>query len=370
MIKLYLSIFLLLFYFSSSKAGTWYSGPAGNWCSQPDGKGQCVDNPKEQDYLIIDRAVTLKGPYNPKGNIKIVDGGILTISNSQSGDMQLHGELQVDKGGILVLERNLSLKSKSKVKVAQGGSILVSGKFSNQNNSKDVEIEGKLEVGGDFENGKNGEISGGGQIAIAGSCSNSGKLFGVSNTCSGIKNLTLPVELLFFEAQAVGNEVHLKWATASEENFDFFVVEKSVDAIDFVPTGEKIHGAGNSTKISNYSYIDEVPFSGRSYYRLKAVDYDGTVEYHPVTSVDFAGNSNVKMYPNPSNGHSINLSISSNISRNSLVKIYNIIGEEVFKAKFINGNNEYNFNKPLKKGLYIVMVEDGYTKRQMKLTIQ
>ncbi|MDQ3535303.1 MAG: T9SS type A sorting domain-containing protein [Bacteroidota bacterium] len=369
MVKIYLVIFLSLFYFSSSKAGTWYSGPAGNWCSQPDGKGQCTDNPKEQDDLIVDRAISLKGSFNPKGIVTILDGGILTITNSQSGDMQIHGALEVKSGGNLIIERHLTLKSKSAVYVAKNASILTSGDFKNGNNSTDIIIDGKLEIGQDFDNGNNAEIKGSGQISIAGSCKNSGKVFGVSNTCAGVKNLTLPVELLFFEAKIFGNAIQLSWATASEENFDYFVVERSIDAKEFSAVGKPVKGAGNSTNISNYTFVDDAPYSGRSYYRLKAVDFDGTIEYHPVTTVNFSGETDFKIYPNPTSGNNINVTIVTPHSGNRFIRIYNIIGEEVFKAKFNNGTNAYTFNEPLEKGLYIVIVEDGANKRQMKLTV-
>lgn len=367
--KFYLIFSLFIFCYFKVTAEKYYSGPAGNWCTEKDGKGKCVSTPKEKDELIIDREISLRGPFSPKEKVKIENGGKLTITNAQSGTMDVQDVLEIENGGMLVIQKDLNFKNNSKVDIDEGGTILVAGDFENYNNSDKIKIDGKLEVGGNFKNGKHTKIQGNGKIAIAGSCDNNGEIFGVDNTCTGIKNLTLPVELLFFEAKVVGNAVQLYWATASEENFDYFLVERSIDAKEFSAVSENIKGAGNTTNISNYSFTDNSPYIGRSYYRLKAVDYDGSIEYHPVTTVTFTSDE-VKIYPNPSHGNSINVSIGASTSNNSFLKIYNIIGEEVFRAKIHSGTNEYNFNQPLEKGLYILILEDGNNKKQTKLTVQ
>lgn len=367
--KLYLVFFLLIFLNFDGFAEKYFSGPAGNWCTEPNGRGRCVNEPNERDELVVDREITLRGPFRTRGKIKIESGGELTISNGQTGSMEVSGVLEVERGGVLSVQRNLGFRNNSGIDIDEGGSVLVAGDFTNYNNSNDVKIDGKLEIGGDFANGNNGVIHGNGRIAVAGSCDNSGEVFGVDNTCAGISNLTLPVELLFFDAKIVGNAVHLSWATASEDNFDYFTVERSSNAKTFSAIGAPVKGSGNATHILNYTFIDEVPFSGRSYYRLKAVDFDGTIEYHPIATVNYTGEMEYKVFPNPSGGSNVSINIGTSPSKNSLVKIYNIIGEEVFRARYLQGTNNYNFDRPLEKGLYIIIVEDGESKKQMKLTV-
>lgn len=99
---------------------------------------------------------------------------------------------------------------------------------------------------------------------------------------------TLPVGLEYFIAQARDDDkVEMQWGTASEVNNNFFVIEKSTDGNYFEEAG-KIEGAGNSSVHLNYFFIDENPFrSDISYYRLKQVDYDGTVHYSWIVSVSY-----------------------------------------------------------------------------------
>ena len=111
--------------------------------------------------------------------------------------------------------------------------------------------------------------------------------------------LTLPVELLRFEAWRQQAVVQLEWATASERHCDRFEVERSADAMDFVPIGA-VPGSGNTNFPVQYGFTDHAPFPGLNYYRLRQVDTDGSHAYSPVRAVQMdLGNSAVQLYPNP-----------------------------------------------------------------------
>ncbi|MCB9034153.1 MAG: lamin tail domain-containing protein [Chitinophagales bacterium] len=92
----------------------------------------------------------------------------------------------------------------------------------------------------------------------------------------------LPVELLSFSANCNNDgAVTLNWSTASEINSDKFIVEKSTDGIHF-ETLTTVHAAGFSTEVLNYSYIDNDALD-MQYYRLKQIDFDGTVHTFNIT---------------------------------------------------------------------------------------
>lgn len=85
----------------------------------------------------------------------------------------------------------------------------------------------------------------------------------------------LPIVLLNFEAKVEEGSVLLFWQTASEQNNDYFVIEKSVDGIYF-EEAVRLPGAGNTSIGHSYQTIDFKPYLGVSYYRLRQVDVDGT----------------------------------------------------------------------------------------------
>ncbi|MEO8086539.1 MAG: hypothetical protein ABI763_06955 [Bacteroidota bacterium] len=98
----------------------------------------------------------------------------------------------------------------------------------------------------------------------------------------------LPVELNYFSAAALPEQkVTVDWMTASEINNDYFIIERSKDNFNFEDAG-KIAGAGNSTSLLSYGFIDEKPFLAPvSYYRLRQVDYDGSEHFSNAVPVAF-----------------------------------------------------------------------------------
>jgi cytoskeletal protein CcmA (bactofilin family) len=122
--------------------------------------------------------------------------------------------------------------------------------------------------------------------------------FTLGNIVNGIN--PLPVELLYLNAENFGDFNRITWATATEVNNDFFTLERSRDGFNFQELAI-VQGSGNSNLQIDYEVIDNQPFSGINYYRLKQTDFDGTEEYFPIVSC-VVEDGNTKIYPNPSNG--------------------------------------------------------------------
>ncbi len=112
---------------------------------------------------------------------------------------------------------------------------------------------------------------------------------------------TLPIELLEFTATPSGDVVLVNWVTATELNNDYFTVERTTGDGVFENIG-RIEGAGNSTGLLSYSFTDEEPLPGISYYRLKQTDYDGSFSYSALVAVTFENNVESAVYPNPCAG--------------------------------------------------------------------
>lgn len=108
---------------------------------------------------------------------------------------------------------------------------------------------------------------------------------------------TLPVELLYFHAEADGPSVRLEWATATERENDHFIVQRSSDGFVFEDVA-RIPGAGDSNVARFYSIHDPRPNMGISYYRLVQVDNDGTTDESAMVPVDMMS-AELFIYPNP-----------------------------------------------------------------------
>jgi trimeric autotransporter adhesin len=108
----------------------------------------------------------------------------------------------------------------------------------------------------------------------------------------------LPVTLLTFDAIAEKNLVHLYWSTATEMNNDYFTIERSINCLKWDPVAT-VSGAGNSNVKLNYSALDEDPYPGLSYYRLKQTNFDGTSGYFQIRAVRMHDSAQELIYPNP-----------------------------------------------------------------------
>lgn len=109
---------------------------------------------------------------------------------------------------------------------------------------------------------------------------------------------TLPVELIAFNAQIKNGKTVLHWATASQENSEFFAVERSKDGIRFEEIGY-VDVTGDTHLRTDYSFVDDAPFDGISYYQLRVVDFDAREAQSKIVSVTLFSESKISFYPNP-----------------------------------------------------------------------
>jgi hypothetical protein len=111
----------------------------------------------------------------------------------------------------------------------------------------------------------------------------------------------LPVELLFFDADATDAMVRLSWATATEHESDRFVVQRSAEGSNWSDVVE-VRAAGNSSTRIDYTAIDATPLNGLSYYRLAQLDRDGVRSYSNAVPVTFTLAGDPILRPNPTTG--------------------------------------------------------------------
>jgi hypothetical protein len=176
---------------------------------------------------------------------------------------------------------------------------------------------------------------------------------------------TLPIELLHFDAQRINEkEVQVNWSTASEENNDYFTIERSVDGITFEPIG-KVAGVGNSTDRINYQFTDEnTPTDKTLYYRLRQTDKDGVFNTFTIAAVSGNVSKNEfdgKIVQNPIADNEIvydlNLPESATMNVRVIDNLGNVLNTETFY--YSRGANRYSLDAGnLKPGVYILAIKN------------
>ena len=183
----------------------------------------------------------------------------------------------------------------------------------------------------------------------------------------------LPIELLTFTAQVEGREVFVDWATSSEINTNYFAVERSQDGNIFVVLDE-VKAAGNSTTLRSYRSIDSEPLPGLSYYRLKSVDIDGSVEYTSWVTVEFEEETRLtQIYPNPVKiGQKISVILNS---PHEVLDLYDMEGRHIqsetmqpgFEGEATNVNLKTSGLPP---GMYLIVLnKNGLAKEKFKIML-
>jgi hypothetical protein len=192
-----------------------------------------------------------------------------------------------------------------------------------------------------------------------------GNLANITITFSAI----LPVELVSFDAIQNGCVVDLNWLTASEFNNDFFTVYRSIDAVNWVEIG-KVEGNGSTPLPTTYSFRDESPIAGLTYYRLKQTDFDGTEEWHPIRSVDMSdcGMASVRIYPNPTSDI-VNIELTDVRPIDAYISIFNAAGA-LMMTEHMTGTNLQQINvSKLAGGTYLLNIQTDDATTSFKVVV-
>lgn len=156
------------------------------------------------------------------------------------------------------------------------------------------------------------------------------------------KSTVLPIELVSFTANCNGRSALIEWTTATEKNNDFFVLERSNDAVNFKEIA-RIAGAGNSIEPISYAYTDFGVRNGDNYYRLVQVDYDGTSTASEIIVANCLGTDGepeVLAYPNPF-GDDLTLRFENFGNIQATVEVYDMLGRMVHTQKVNCSQNDY-----------------------------
>ena len=123
---------------------------------------------------------------------------------------------------------------------------------------------------------------------------------GTTITAIGIGSVSfvLPVHFASFTVTAGDCNPVIRWSTATEDNNDYFEVERSHNRSGFVVIAT-LQGAGSTSILQQYEYIDQNAEPGNSLYRVRQVNSDRNSSYTQIRSIliDCAEQNAIKVYP-------------------------------------------------------------------------
>ncbi|MFI5140839.1 MAG: T9SS type A sorting domain-containing protein, partial [Bacteroidia bacterium] len=178
-----------------------------------------------------------------------------------------------------------------------------------------------------------------------------------------VPNCVLPVEILSFSGILTEDiRAKLNWVTASEENSDHYLIERSTDGVDYNEVVGTVKAAGHSTKQLAYEIYDNHPAKGTNYYKLTEFDKNGVSNFLGYATVNNrASLPLIHLYPNPAQ-NSITLSLKNFATPVATYELYDAQGilHSTATIGLIDGEQDYKIDlSNLANGFYYIKVVAG-----------
>jgi glucose/arabinose dehydrogenase len=199
----------------------------------------------------------------------------------------------------------------------------------------------------------------------------------------------VPVEMGSLNLKQNENKVFLNWTTFSETNNKGFEVFRMIQNDE---THNKfgifsligfVQGKGTTTSKNDYKFIDNLDqqfLSGKVFYKLKQIDYNGNYVFTDAAVLDFMSSPQsfelFQNFPNPFNPVTkIKFAVPSDLEKGSVIslKVYDVLGNEV--AALVNeikptGIHTVEFDgSKLTSGIYFYKLQSGDFKISKKLLL-
>jgi len=175
---------------------------------------------------------------------------------------------------------------------------------------------------------------------------------------------SLPLELLYFKGFPDNGQVILDWATASDNDAVWFMIQRSKDGSSW-ENWQRLRT--DSMDASHYyTAVDPAPYSGTSFYRLQQGDALGNTVYSSVVAITQGASSGaITVYPVPATDH---LTVNFPAPGIYLVELLNTLGQSVRQPLTSTGNSINWPVSDLPAGPYFVRIfHDGVTETRTVL---
>jgi hypothetical protein len=187
------------------------------------------------------------------------------------------------------------------------------------------------------------------------------------------QSTTLPVQLVqFLATKNDDGSVKVSWATAQEQNSDYYEVDRSGDQVSWTSIGN-VKAQGFASTTTNYFLNDKSPLDGIGYYRLKMVDLDGKFVYSKTVTVT-TDNSRLPLviYSNPFSDQ-IRLKLNLSKAQNLTMTVSDMQGKTYLTQSYQaqSGDNFVNMVPPVSSsGMYILHIQGDTYNQTIKLEKQ
>ena len=184
----------------------------------------------------------------------------------------------------------------------------------------------------------------------------------------------IPTKFLHFSAFGNNGRVSIGWKVSNEKDQFEYIIERSMDGIDFMPVGTLVYKESISP-VNNYSFTDLIPVVNQiNYYRVRSIDINGHTALSPVVKVKLATPvGSLVIGPSPADT-SATLSLVSRARGTVSIRLISNTGHSCWHLHYsvIAGPNVLILDglEKLANGAYTVQCIDGKKTNHVPLLIQ
>lgn len=171
-----------------------------------------------------------------------------------------------------------------------------------------------------------------------------------------INQISLPLDLLRFDATKVERTGLLEWEVANELAGDRYCLEHSADAQNFETL--VCFDATSDNARAFYNYVDETPFVGYNYYRIHQIDPSGSSNYSITKALEFKeDHAGILVYPNPAKDQ-LTLELPLLKKGTYEAKVVDALGRVLIRSTINEGQTLYQLDiEKLTIGTYVLRIQ-------------
>jgi hypothetical protein len=175
-----------------------------------------------------------------------------------------------------------------------------------------------------------------------------------SNICSAVP---LPLSFIYFKAiLSEPKKVTLQWRVTEPEAGTKYIIEQSSSLQQW-----KVLNTIPATNYDLYTYIDNSPLEGISFYRLKIIEPDNSISYSPLQKINIAPFSDkIKLYPNPAKDL---IMINGELPGETDITLTSADGRMIFATHVLTNRHNLQLHLPsVAAGIYFLKINNQVKK--------
>jgi hypothetical protein len=175
-----------------------------------------------------------------------------------------------------------------------------------------------------------------------------------------LPSVALPVSGLELNGIANGKQVKLQFTAINEREMAGYDIERSSDGVTYDKIGFQ-NAANGSAAARSYALIDNNPFNGNNYYRIKGVSINGQQQFSNVKLIKVGVDlPTVSVAPNPASNDKLQLKVTQLLKGNYTIIVTDALGRVFCQKEIvydgISGKLELKYPSVAKSGSYYVKV--------------